>query len=554
MKILPLSMHIKKLLACLAVLCLLASCGGGGGSVPPAPSPVWITVESVEFPSPTAARVSGTAWVSKSWVGLHCVGLGCLFDQSTDNYPGVDVTWQNQTTGASGSATSYYGGGTDWEHKWTALVPLAPGANTVALSAFDPDGKGGSTTEVINGKLVLNAVDPASGASNVALNAAITVSFNSPIDPSSVTPASFSLNGPHGPEPGSYTVNGSTISFAPTHLFYPNTGYTAEITSGIHDSSGLALSSDVTWSFTTGQTVGTLLGIWGSSADDIFVVGAKGTILHYDGSGWTSMASGAGYDLHSVWGSSVRDVYAVGALGTILHYNGVAWAPMSSGTTGWLRSVWGRAANDVFAVDESGNVLHSDGNTWRVMSGRANSALFGVWGSAANDVSAVGMYQSYVSPPGVYCSPCNYHLIEHYEGSSWSVLSPDLSTPYQSPYGISTSNLLYALWGRAATDVYAAGSDGTILHYNGSNWTARGSGSVNTLFGLWGRAGNDVYAVGDSGTILHYDGSAWSTSPSPTSVRLTGVWGSAAADVYAVGYGALLHYDGTSWQLVHPGP
>jgi hypothetical protein len=36
------------------------------------------------------------------------------------------------------------------------------------------------------------------------------------------------------------------------------------------------------------------------------------------------------------------------------------------------------------------------------------------------------------------------------------------------------------------------------------------SGTSNSVECVWGSSGSDVFAVGDKGTILHYDGSAWS--------------------------------------------
>jgi hypothetical protein len=44
------------------------------------------------------------------------------------------------------------------------------------------------------------------------------------------------------------------------------------------------------------------------------------------------MTSGTGAHLMSVWGTSSNDVYAVGSNGTILHYDGTAWSQMASGT------------------------------------------------------------------------------------------------------------------------------------------------------------------------------------------------------------------------------
>ena len=58
--------------------------------------------------------------------------------------------------------------------------------------------------------------------------------------------------------------------------------------------------------------------VWGISGSDVFAVGNYGTILHYDGSTWSPMWSGADSRLHGVWISPDRDAFAVGYYGAIL--------------------------------------------------------------------------------------------------------------------------------------------------------------------------------------------------------------------------------------------
>jgi PKD repeat protein len=100
------------------------------------------------------------------------------------------------------------------------------------------------------------------------------------------------------------------------------------------------------------------------------------------------------------------------------------------------------------------------------------------------------------------------------------------------------------VWGSSGSDVFAVGASSTILHYDGTGWSAM-TGGTGSLRDVWGSSGSDVFAVGGSGTILHYDGSGWSAMDSGMGWGLGGVWGSSGSDVFAVGSaGTILHYGG----------
>src|SRR6267378_1130052 len=82
----------------------------------------------------------------------------------------------------------------------------------------------------------------------------------------------------------------------------------------------------------------------------------------------------------------------------------------------------------------------------------------------------------------------------------------------------------------------------SVVHYDGTSWTAQSSGSPWTLLDVWGSSPADVFAVGTNGTILHYDGTNWAAQWSSASQPLWGVWGSAGTNVFAVGRpGVVLH-------------
>lgn len=101
----------------------------------------WVTIEPVNVSvSSGTMRLSGKAFVSSDNVAFTCGGFACLFSWFDDSYPGVDVSWNNLTTGARGAATSKYGTLTGWEHFWSATVSLAAGINEIRITAADPAG------------------------------------------------------------------------------------------------------------------------------------------------------------------------------------------------------------------------------------------------------------------------------------------------------------------------------------------------------------------------------------------------------------------------------
>jgi len=70
--------------------------------------------------------------------------------------------------------------------------------------------------------------------------------------------------------------------------------------------------------------------IWASSENDIWFVGTKGLIIHYDGSSFTTMEKLTDIELTDVWGTGPDNVWASGyteTVGTIiLHYDGSSWS------------------------------------------------------------------------------------------------------------------------------------------------------------------------------------------------------------------------------------
>jgi len=134
-----------------------------------------------------------------------------------------------------------------------------------------------------------------------------------------------------------------------------------------------------------------LYAVWTDAPDDVWAVGAAGVIVHYDGSGWSSVVAGNGNSptLFSLWGSGPSDVWAAGVSGTVLHWNGHAWSTQANAGDD-INNVWGLGTGDIWLVSPNGGILHGDGSQWASSASGAATDLVGIWGSAAAGLWVVG--------------------------------------------------------------------------------------------------------------------------------------------------------------------
>lgn len=113
-----------------------------------------------------------------------------------------------------------------------------------------------------------------------------------------------------------------------------------------------------------------------------------------------------------------------------------------------------------------------------------------------------------------------------------------------APTPVSAAYTLTAIWGAKENDIWAVGSGGTIIHYDGTTWTATPTGYANTFFGIWGSGPRDIWAVSSTDVVLHGSGfrngkAVWqntpptssSTAPVTVGKGVYAVWGSSASDV-----------------------
>lgn len=183
-------------------------------------------------------------------------------------------------------------------------------------------------------------------------------------------------------------------------------------------------------------------GLWAASGREVYAVGLWGTILRFDGSGWTPLASGTTHHLFGVWGSGSTDVIAVGAGGMMLRWDGTSWQrdqTSGAGTT-WLWRVWGTDAANVWVGGDGGTILRRSGGGWVRQTVPTTESIRGLWGTDAANVFAVGTRGT----------------VLRWDGATW-----------RSMASATTANL-WSVWGAGPDDVYAAGEQGVIQRWDGS--------------------------------------------------------------------------------------
>lgn len=239
------------------------------------------------------------------------------------------------------------------------------------------------------------------------------------------------------------------------------------------------------------------------------------------------------------------------------HWNGTAWstaasAPLPPANDTRLHSAAALSSSNIWAVGSNTTetststnsqslIEHYNGTAWSVVPSPAgepaDSELLSVTAVSANNIWAVGHTTAEVGGSGA--------LIEHWNGSAWSVV--------QGP-ALSNTGYLTGVAAVSSNDVWAVGRDGrhpdpVIENWNGTAWSRVSqpvSGYDSALNSVAVVNGSDIWAVGEQNlnqtVIEHFDGTSWSVVPSPSVTAggaqdfLASVSAIGSSDVWAVGF------------------
>jgi len=248
-------------------------------------------------------------------------------------------------------------------------------------------------------------------------------------------------------------------------------------------------------------------------------VGDDGLIFYYDGQ-WKKGESGTTKDLLGVYFVAPDNGWAVGKSGTVLHFDGTAWSSVDIGTSSVLNAISFADANNGWIVGNGGLVYFNDGSGWvtqdtiTIDTNGTTTNLNAVWAVSPTDVWAGG----------------KSGYIAHYDGTSWSVEKPG------------TKDIM-AFWFNAPNDGWATQKSGRVSHFDGTSWTEEATGVSKIFYGI-AFNGSEGYIVGSSGTLMTYDGSGWVKVTSGTNKDIYGIWFADGVGLYGGKNGAVYTYTG----------
>ncbi|MFT3713809.1 MAG: hypothetical protein QM817_39625 [Archangium sp.] len=367
-----------------------------------------------------------------------------------------------------------------------------------------------------------------------------------------------------------------------------------------------------------------LTDVW-SHGCTAWAVGPGGMLLERKSTGWAVHGeySGARTDLYALAGTDTDDVWAVGAKATVLHFNGTSWTQLQTAWDGEnYRGAWTNERNVVFIAGDNG-VYRFEVRDWRTtittLLAPPNTQFLSVSGSTDSaghtTIHALGYELSRVSQQVAWTwdgrnairepMPSDgsfVRLLEFDDGRVYGVGSREVNSRYRATFSqlfpmqapSSSTEWLSSFTGLAASAaddfiVVGNGSD-SVRRFNGfslepverspsgdqravsfngqkdffvvgeklgrvtdAHWYAESSGPTQTFTNVLALDSDDVWLSG--GFRSRFGGEFTATFSEPN--RFLGdIAGNDARDLLANEYyrPGLMHFDGTQWSQLANGP
>jgi photosystem II stability/assembly factor-like uncharacterized protein len=212
------------------------------------------------------------------------------------------------------------------------------------------------------------------------------------------------------------------------------------------------------------------------------------------------------------WGTGDDQIWIVGGqpdAREIFEYDGQEWRELTVPVGPLLNWVHG-AAQTVWFVGNEGHALRRRSGEVELTETGVTAPLWGVWAADSDEAWAVG------GDP-IASGPADPVLL-HWKDGAWTRIAlPETDRSFRA---------LFKVWGTSASNVYAVGSRGIILHYNGTTWRQELSGTARDLISLWGTGPDDILVAGGraNGILVRWDGDTWTDRVLEGEPGMNGVW------------------------------
>jgi hypothetical protein len=272
-------------------------------------------------------------------------------------------------------------------------------------------------------------------------------------------------------------------------------------------------------------------GVWGSARDDVWVIGTAlldsdrvGIVVHWDGRGWTRAAALA-FEPTAICGNAADDVWMVGRRGQVAHFDGVEWRLRTEVPSGLvdLAAVWSGVDGSAWIAGSAGTLWRWTGTEWTDFSLPTTGTLEAIAGSSPSDVWVAG----------------ELGLLWHWDGRAWQPDPSSTQTIFRSGPRVAH---LRGLSVDGSGSTWLVG-DGVVAKHENGSWARFDTSPVALPLDAWQAVvstPDEVWIVSAEGRLVGIFDNRWGPpSWAPISVQqaLHGLWRAPTGEVYVVGSG-----------------
>ncbi len=251
---------------------------------------------------------------------------------------------------------------------------------------------------------------------------------------------------------------------------------------------------------------------------------------------WTMVHEGLDSALMSVWGTSADDVWTVGGDAgdgpSVLHWDGSEWSAIATETRGNLWWTFGFDGGPVFMAGSEGTILRYSDGTLARMPTPSTDTVFGIWGASPDDMWAVGGSEGGGD-----------------RGFVWRLRDDEWVDAAEGVSDALASKALWKVRGSGPDDVWVVGSAGTALHWDGRELQLDSLGGGESLFTVHEANGHFATVGGfATGLLFENDGAGWQRQDDAVLPGLVGIHLTSEGGGYAVGsFGSVVERRKNGW-------